>query len=75
MLKDGILCFVAFLDVFSTEKWLPKPPQKIRTPGPPPYLGLSHKKYHFFDAFPMPICRRIMEQLDIGLTVRSQTEG
>ena len=31
MLKDGILCFVAFLDVFSTKKWLPKPPKKIRS--------------------------------------------
>ena len=51
------------------------PPKKLGLPDPPPYLGLSHKKYHFFDALPMPICRRIMEQLDIGLTVRSQTEG
>ena len=31
MLKDGILCFVAFLDVFSTQKWLTKKHKKIRT--------------------------------------------
>ena len=49
MLKDGILCFVAFLDVFSTKKWLPKKHKKVSTPGPsPPYLGLSPKFNQFF---------------------------
>ena len=41
---DNIICFIAFLDVFSTKIWLAK---KFRTTGPPPYLGQSPKFYHF----------------------------
>ena len=48
ILNDKTICFIAFLDVFSTNKIVTKKHKKIRTPRtPPPYLGLSPKFYNF----------------------------
>ena len=42
ILNDNIICFIAFLAVFLVKKkGLPKKHKELRTPGPPPYLGLS----------------------------------
>ena len=48
ILNDNIICFIAFLDVFSTKNGYQKHTHKksdSRIP-PPPYLGLSTKKKH-----------------------------
>ena len=50
ILNDNIICFIAFLAVFLVKKkGLPKKHKELRTPGPPPYLGLSPKKTIFWD--------------------------
>ena len=69
-----IICFIAFLYVFSTKKWLPKNTKKYGLLDPPPYLRLSPKKYQYF---PMGALRdkiikiRLDDMPDIECEMRS----
>ena len=48
ILNDNIICFIAFLDVFSTKNDYQKTQKKLESRTPPPYLRNFPKFYQSF---------------------------
>ena len=44
--NDNIVCFIAFLGVFSTKNGYQKNTKKFRNPGPTPLIWYSFKPLH-----------------------------
>ena len=53
-LNDNIICFIAFLDVFITNKWLPKKHKKLGLPEPRPPPFFQDRVLNFINLFDFP---------------------
>ena len=52
--------------MFLVQKMVTRKYKKFRNSGPPPYLGVSPKKYPFFDCFPI---NNILQFLKVLVTL------